>query len=223
MTPGRAGSDGWLHRWARRDRRELAILLGGVAALLLVVAFFVLAAQGDRRRYAVVRRARAVVAAPRRRSLDPDRSCLAARWRARHHRSRRPDGPGAGDARDLRLPAAPADGAHGGVRIRRDHRRMGREQRSQGVVPASPAGSGAAPPRRDVAQLPERPRDDVGGGLPDPRGAHDAGRRASRREVLLHGGRDGRVVAGRREPRLTSVSITRPMSSPGGWPAWCGR
>jgi len=45
MTPGRAGSDGWLPRWARRDRRELAILLGGVAALLLVVAFFVLAAK----------------------------------------------------------------------------------------------------------------------------------------------------------------------------------
>jgi len=45
MTPGRAGSNGWLPRWARRDRRELAILLGGVAALLLVVAFFVLAAK----------------------------------------------------------------------------------------------------------------------------------------------------------------------------------
>src|SRR4051794_7338507 len=45
MTPARAGSRGWLPGWARRDRRELALLLGGLAALLLVVAFFVLAAK----------------------------------------------------------------------------------------------------------------------------------------------------------------------------------
>src|SRR3954470_11006333 len=45
MTPARAGSRGWLPGWARRDRRELALLLGGLAALLLVVSFFVLAAK----------------------------------------------------------------------------------------------------------------------------------------------------------------------------------
>jgi undecaprenyl-diphosphatase len=35
----------WLPGWARRDRSELAVLLGGLAALLLVGAFFVLAAK----------------------------------------------------------------------------------------------------------------------------------------------------------------------------------
>lgn len=45
MSDARASGRGWLPGWARRDRSELAVLLGGLAALLLGVAFFVLAAK----------------------------------------------------------------------------------------------------------------------------------------------------------------------------------
>ncbi|MEO7271420.1 MAG: phosphatase PAP2 family protein [Vicinamibacterales bacterium] len=44
MPAPRSSGRGWLPGWARRDRRELVVLLGGLAAVLLVAAFFVLAA-----------------------------------------------------------------------------------------------------------------------------------------------------------------------------------
>src|SRR3954467_8720605 len=45
MSSARSSGRGWLPGWARRDRSELVVLLGGLAALLLLVAFFVLAAK----------------------------------------------------------------------------------------------------------------------------------------------------------------------------------
>ena len=138
MTPGRAGSDGWLPRWARRDRRELAILLGGVAALLLVVAFFVLAAKvidGDTQSFD------ARVLWSLRRADDPSTPIGPAWLRA-----------GALDITALGSPTVlglvtlaicgflllQRMARTAVVRIRRDHRRMGREQRSQGVCSSVP-------------------------------------------------------------------------------------
>jgi undecaprenyl-diphosphatase len=45
MARARSSGRTWLPEWARRDRGELAVLLGGLTALLLVAAFFFLAAK----------------------------------------------------------------------------------------------------------------------------------------------------------------------------------
>src|SRR5215213_5560023 len=45
MPSARSSGRRWLPGWARRDRSELAVLLGGLGALLLVAAFFVLTAK----------------------------------------------------------------------------------------------------------------------------------------------------------------------------------
>ena len=198
----------WLARVTPGDRRELFVLLGALFGLLLVVAFFLLAAEvveGDTQAFDL-RVLRAL------RSADDPSIPIGPPWL----RGAALDITSLGSATVLSLTTLAICG----------FLLLQRMARTALFVFVATAGGwalnallkevfqrarpkrGAAPAGRDVAQLSERPRDDLRSGLPDAWRAHDARGRVAADQDLLHGHRHAGDLPGRREPGLPG----RPLS-----------